>query len=119
MALKNIVLNNIPQNTSLQVGDIAYYVKNVTSHTSTNTGVMGSNEAPVKLGKITKIRTNSITVETNDVLFAIDDFLMFSKDKSVNNSSLLGYYAEIKLANNSTEKAELFSIGSEVTPSSK
>ncbi len=33
---------------------------------------------------------------------------MFSKNKSVNNSSLLGYYAEIILVNNSNEKAEMF-----------
>ena len=48
-----------------------------------------------------------------------DDFIMFSKNKAVNNSSLLGYYAEVKLSNDSTDKVELFSIGSEVTQSSK
>ena len=44
---------------------------------------------------------------------------MFSKDPIVNNSSLLGYYAEVKLSNDSTEKAELFALGSEITQSSK
>ena len=44
---------------------------------------------------------------------------MFSKNTSVNNSSLLGYYAEVKLTNTRTDKIELFSIGSEVTQSSK
>ena len=39
---------------------------------------------------------------------------MFSKDKSVNNTSLLGYYAEVKLNNNSENKAELFVLSSEV-----
>ena len=44
---------------------------------------------------------------------------MFSKNKSVNNTSLTGYFAEVKLSNNSTDAAELFAINSEVIPSSK
>ena len=44
---------------------------------------------------------------------------MFSKNKQANNSSLLGYYAEVKLTNDSTSKAELFALSSEVLESSK
>jgi hypothetical protein len=44
---------------------------------------------------------------------------MFSKDNKANLSSLLGYYAEVEFKNNSTDEAELFSIGSEVFESSK
>ena len=44
---------------------------------------------------------------------------MFSKDNKANLSSLLGYYAETKFVNNSTEEAELFSVGTEVFESSK
>ena len=44
---------------------------------------------------------------------------MFQKDRLANNTSLLGYYAEVKLSNNSTEKAELFALSSEITASSK
>ena len=44
---------------------------------------------------------------------------MFAKDKKVNTSSLLGYYADVKFVNNSTTKAELFSVGSEIAESSK
>ena len=44
---------------------------------------------------------------------------MFSKDKVANNTSLLGYFAEVKLINNSTEKAELFALSSEIRLSSK
>ena len=35
------------------------------------------------------------------------------------NSSLLGYYADVKLENNSKRKVEIFSLGSEITESSK
>ena len=44
---------------------------------------------------------------------------MFSKNKAVNNTSLIGYFAEVKLRNNSKEKAELFALSSEIAESSK
>jgi len=44
---------------------------------------------------------------------------MFVKSNIVNTSSLRGYYADVKLENNSTDKIELFSVGSEITLSSK
>ena len=108
MAEKITFTRNI-QNISLQVGDIAYYVTPDTS---------GYNSDPEIIGKISAIGKNFIIVPTNPGITA-DDFIMFSKNKAVNNSSLLGYYAEVKLSNDSTGKVELFSIGSEVTQSSK
>ena len=44
---------------------------------------------------------------------------MFVKNQVINTSSLLGYYADVKLENNSKRKVEIFSLGSEVTESSK
>ena len=41
------------------------------------------------------------------------------KNSKVNISSIVGEYAEVTLKNNSTAKAELFSLGSEVALSSK
>ena len=48
-----------------------------------------------------------------------DTFFMFRKPVEENVSSLKGYYAEATFTNSSTEKQELFAIGSEVTISSK
>ena len=73
----------------------------------------------LKVGDITEIGSNFVRVEDHDNTPSNGDFLMFSKNKIVNNTSLLGYYAKVKLSNNSTDKAELFTLGSEVTPSSK
>ena len=48
------------------------------------------------------------------------DFIMFAKNKIVNTSSMLGYYAEAKFVNNDNEKhAELFAISSDLFESSK
>ena len=44
---------------------------------------------------------------------------MFRKNESVNNTSLIGYYAEVQLKNESPDKAELFALSSEITESSK
>ena len=42
-----------------------------------------------------------------------NDFIMFSKF-SQGDSGVLGYYAEAKFVNDSTEKAELFAVSSEI-----
>jgi hypothetical protein len=44
---------------------------------------------------------------------------MFVKNPEVNSTSLKGYYSEIKMQNNTMEKAELFAVSSEVAISSK
>jgi hypothetical protein len=47
------------------------------------------------------------------------DFIMFVKDSAVETSSVKGYYNKIVMKNNSKKKAELFSLSSEVSESSK
>jgi|TARA_R110001599_G_scaffold73593_4_gene203435 hypothetical protein len=116
-----ITLKNNLQNVSLQVGDFAYF------STGFSTGSGGANgshaTAPELIGKITNIGLDYIEIDNVQNSNTLPDypntFLMFSKDTRVNKNSLIGYYAEIELENNSTDKIELFSLGSEVTQSSK
>ena len=110
-----INLNNITDNASLQIGDIAYYVDSI----NTSTSITNSSKEVQKIGEITEIDNMSITIETFVSTPPLGAFIMFSKDKRVNNTSLVGYYAEVKLSNNSTDKAELFTLNSEITASSK
>jgi len=118
-------------NTSVQNGDFIYYVPTTTQGTVTPFQT-GSIANVVQLGPIINIdtSTNQLTVlwddsdNDGDLLPDIpqptnNDFIMFGKNKNVNTSSLVGYYAEVKLVNNSTEKAELFSLGSEMFESSR
>lgn len=105
-----ITFNNKIDNPSLQIGDVAY---------SVNPNASGFANNPILIGEITNIEDKKIVIANNVSSPAINDFIMFSKNTSVNNSSLLGYYAEVKLTNTRTDKIELFSIGSEVTQSSK
>ena len=48
-----------------------------------------------------------------------DSFLLFSKDNKVNMASMLGYYAQVQFKNYSDKPIELFSVGAEVSGSSK
>ena len=72
-----------------------------------------------KCGVVTSLTNNTITVDDSGTLPNLQDYIMFAKNQSINTSSLLGYYADTTFKNNSTDKAELFSVNSEVTESSK
>ena len=98
------------QNSSLQVHDKAW--KSVPD-------ANGFGSEKVLIGEITEIGVDYIEINSPLTSVDPDDFIMFNKDNKVNKNSLVGYYAEIKLENNSSSKAELFSIGSEITESSK
>ena len=103
------------QNTSMQIGDVLYYV--ATNSLSNTT--YGSD--PIRIGVIANIdqTLGLIRVENEENTPSQGDFLMFQKDKVANNTSLIGYYAEIELRNNSLDHAELFAVSSEIAPSSK
>ena len=109
-------------NTSIQVGDIVYY--SVLS-TVANSGIQtATSDNAVLLGIVTSVGSTSITVIYDDgpngpVLPSEGDYIMFEKNKQVNSSSILGYYADVKLVHYSTDKSELFQIGSEVSESRK
>ena len=108
-------------NVSVQVGDTAYFVPgidNTTIPSSTATGGI------TELGTITEVGDNYIIVDIPLALWStlppnIGDFIMFAKDNQANMSSLLGYYAEFRFKNSSSEEAELFSVGADYFESSK
>tara|TARA_R100000664_G_C2719579_1_gene113525 strand:- start:328 stop:705 length:378 start_codon:yes stop_codon:yes gene_type:complete len=125
MALQDTVLSFDDINFSAQVGDIIYY-----SHSGSGMG--GFNSTALvntrKLGEIISITPNVATEKidisvrydpSKTVLPSTGDYISFVKDKKANTSSLLGYYASVKFVNDSTDKVELFSIGSEISESSK
>ena len=65
-----------------------------------------------KLGKVLNIHDKTIIVqltESNPIPTS-SDFIFCVKDDEVNISSLVGYFAEVKMKNTSTEKAELFRL---------
>ena len=60
--------------------------------------------------------------QIGDVISTIpseQDYVFFVKNQVVNKASLKGYFADVKLENNSKDKIEIFSLNSEITESSK
>ena len=120
MPIFNLQLSFDNINVSAQVGDIVYF--------TTPSGSIGGfdNSALTdtsRLGDIISIDNvnNTITVAVNstDNKPTTGDYISFAKDKRVNTSSLLGYYASVNFVNNSKGKIELFSVGSDISESSK
>ena len=110
-----ITLTKNIKNASLQIGDTAWYAP-------VGAGVLDgfASSTPTKIGTISAISGSSITISGTGLPEpSPNDFLMFSKNKEANNTSLIGYYADVKFVNNRTDKVELFSVGSEVSESSK
>jgi len=115
-----------PLNQAIQEGttDVAYYADTSSYSFADSSSVdFADSGSLIRLGPITDVdyAAKQITcdVASNTVLPASNDFLFFSKDNRANMASLLGYYAEVEVKNNSTEKAELFAMGSEIFESSK
>ena len=111
----NILTFNDNINTSLQVGDIIYFQTPTTNGTF---DTIDSNNI-TKYGDVTAVTDGTITVNLIGSAPVADDYIMFAKNHAANTSSLLGYFADVKFENNSTDKIELFSVGSEITESSK
>ena len=126
MAIVSITLGFNSMNVSVQVGDIVYY-----SYNSSNIGGFDHSKLTTtkKLGEIVggssigePITGNLITVQYDNSIVSPpppNAFISFAKEKKINTSSLLGYYADVKFINGSTKKIELFSVGSEIAESSK
>ena len=111
MAIVKLIFNNAI-NVSAQKGDKIYAVSpGVTS--------VGNNNL---VGIVDSIPNNK-QINVDDTIgvttASANDFIMFQKNNSINTTSLKGYYANVKLENTSTNKVELFSVASEISPSSK
>jgi len=109
-------------NVSCQVGDTAYF-----SPTTSVAGFDTSAQSDlIEIGTIISISYTGnkwvLVIDTNltsSQLPTTNDFISFSKDNTINLTSVLGYYAECKFVNSSLIKSELYSVGSDFFESSK
>ena len=106
--MANLTINfNQKLNTSLQTGDIVYYKKN---------------NQLVELGNCTAISSDkysfTVDVASTTPRPAIGDYFMFAKNNVINSNGVLGYNANVKLTNNSTDFTELYAVNSEIQVSS-
>tara|TARA_R100001082_G_scaffold102221_2_gene72150 strand:- start:47 stop:415 length:369 start_codon:yes stop_codon:yes gene_type:complete len=104
---------------SVQVGDYVYYqaIDNSLALNTANNPILAG--VIVEIDKVTG-KDVIIQLATGVNSSDISGFIMFLKDKRINNSSLKGYYAEVTLINNDiNSQSELFALNSEFTVSSK
>jgi len=105
--------------------ELQVYVNNVETTNFTFLGTVTINDPLVNGDVVTINLLYSINVDdssfTNPITNSLTNssFISFLKNNQVNKKSVKGYYAEVKFVNNSKEKAELFSVGSEISESSK
>ena len=106
-----------PINSSVQIGDTAYYCDLTTSGSS----YIANKEDIIKIGTINTVNNNQMTclMETGITPPTTDSFILFSKDNVANLSGVRGYFSEVEIRNNSTEEAEMFGIGCDIFESSK
>ena len=123
-----ITLNITNLNDSLQVGDIVY-AANTASQVGSNdqqAAPFGNINTQNVVGILRRITTtgNTVILDVDETVFigsvppTVGQFLMFSKWNQT-DGDLIGYFAQANFVNNSKEKAEMFSVGSEITISSK
>jgi hypothetical protein len=106
-------------NVSAQIGDTAYYVP-----TSTSSQFQVNSSDIVEIGPITHIDPNGLefwcsTTLPSAMYPSSSDYIFFAKDNKVNQSNTLGYYAKVKLKNNSRKNAEIYSVAADSFESSK
>ena len=127
MPIINIPFND-PINISTQVGDMVYAVSTASAGGAVDSFIKGSLSNALEIGWIWQIINQEgldpnvlptlKVVQTSNNLPNTGDFIMFSKNKAVNTSGILGYYAEVTFKNSSLKDIKLFSVGTEVTISS-
>lgn len=111
-------------NESLSIGDVIYTAGKVNALDAggTDSGIDKNNTSnlPVLRGTVTAINnsTNVITVDDGGTAVSHQqlrhDVALFAKNGVVNTSGVSGYYAKVKMKNDSDAEAKLFSVGSEV-----
>ena len=114
-------------NESLQVGDNVYHSSpsssggfNVVNSTNdlTHIGVV-YNILSTKEIEVYSTYVDNTGAPLPGIIPVQDNYISFSKNRTVNNNNLTGYYSLVEFKNNSKTKAEMFAAGSVVTESSK
>jgi len=107
-----------PINVSLQYGDGVYYA---TTSSVGGINTVTSIDNIVYMGTVDSFTDTTIVVDwtANAEMPLQNYFIFFSKNAIANTASLVGYYMEVKMRNNSTDQAELFAVSTELAKSSK
>ena len=125
MATITLTFSNDPQQTGITVGDTVYYIDTTSVASLGGFNTTSDLDNIIQIGTVlgfSQIGGNYIVNVTNSLAINLptqNDYIFFSKNNSVELSSIKGYFASLKFVNDSTDYAELFQVGVGVTESSK
>ena len=121
--------DNIPQPALSAIGEGTYKYYPYSQHVNIDgafDGTLMTNSTPGSLSPFygkTKFWMVISEIEQIEVMKGnapeVGDFQLFSKDNSINLSSPIGYYAQVKIENNSKVKSEMFALSVDAFESSK
>ena len=124
--------DNGQPNASLEINDLVYWINNVQNQwtdTMLSADDIGGISTYIFIGSVSSILLDNptdgftITVEepagTTITPPTPGEYVFFAKNSLTEVSTLKGYYGQITMENNSRNKAELYSVGAEITESSK
>jgi hypothetical protein len=108
-------------NISVQIGDNLLYTVPISNQSGVNHPTNSTSTQPILLGVITAIAASRLTITVGTLLNNVvaSAHYFFSKDNNANLTSLIGYYAEVEIRNNSTIEAEMYQITTDFSESSK
>lgn len=115
-----ININTDSQNySSLQVGDILYFQQTETVLSESGGSYQQTTGDPIQIGSVSNIQQDgSIVVDNpNSTTVPQGAFLLFTKP--ANKSNVRGYYMDVTMVNNKTNRAELFGVTANIVESSK
>jgi len=115
---------NFALNVSVQPTDILYASITQNQASGTNHPHNSINTAPAAVGVVIGVNheTRTITVDTTgypSITLGNGHYLFFSKDRRVNISGIIGYFAETEYRNYSKLQAEIFATAIDFVESSK
>lgn len=122
MAIVTLNFNHDIIDSNVKVGDIIYYISSTNLSLSGGFTIDGNIDNVIKLGAVDSLPTSNIVnvnVTGNVSIPTQNDYIFFSRDNQVQQRDLIGYFASVKLVNDSTEYAELFQVSLGAVESSK
>ena len=113
---------NDPLNVSVQPGDVIYQCRTVNRQAGRNHFSYGTNTKPGRYGVVKTVDHVDFKIDVNAEQSVVLDqtrYISFSKDKRVNTSGIIGYFAEVEFRNYTTLPAEIFATAVDYVESSK
>tara|TARA_R100000353_G_scaffold103686_1_gene74967 strand:+ start:121 stop:489 length:369 start_codon:yes stop_codon:yes gene_type:complete len=122
MAIVTLNFNHDITDSNVKVGDVIYYIFYTNLSSSGGFTIDGNIDNVVKFGTVSSLPLPNIVnvnVTENVSPPGKHDYVFFSRDNQVQQRDLIGYFASVKLVNDSTDYAELFQVSLGAVESSK